>query len=798
MTLSFIGAGCANLQLAKDGQSSYEIVQPDKPTDVDIYSINILAQALKQKTDGIEFPVVSPGNISADKKHIFIGLSSPALKIVGGDPLSELKDQEYVARTAGADIVLYGKGMHGNLYAVCDFMETTLGRRWYTEAVFPENPATWERQESQPVFTVERNLSIEQFYRKGGFSFEYRVPVYPRTFFYQHGLNMGFSERKKELSITTGKATISDGIESLIFMPANCHTLFAYIPPTTEEQAFKRMFDWVVKKDYFKTNPEWFTMNKDGKRIIDQLCFSNSELRKELTKNIMEHIRILKTQGEKNLMIHLSAMDNVGEFCFCPGCQALKKKYGSLGGPIYDYLFELCPAVKEKHPDVMLQTLAYRLSQTQKPPLMPAGQTFPDNLVVVFSDVEDNTDADWNSPTNHPSYEDLLAWCKLTRHIWIWYYPNTYVSRINGNIERLVTDLRLMKKAGVEGVGYEFTSMDTWSGDNFTELQKYIYVKLLKDIDSDVPALVREFTDYQYGQAAPLVRTYLQELEDAQKAASKDTSPAAGRGIERRMTGLTPEILRRWHGYFDQVEKDAVAVPRCLTNARRLRHTLDFATLDQWNELTKAYPDYFKDYLVIKRRLLPLPPWQAAKFEDLELAIKMTGVEKPLPAQFDGIDKTLIKRLIPTRKRGAPKMVMDTDAAFGYGAVVNLPDKPFTFGFYQNDTKTFGLGRSLDSGDIQPGAYNLYKLGEIKVTPDCIIWFSSKSWETNLQLGDRLYSPPSPDNDNRYDVYVSLKFDKPIPPTPSEIEKNDKFSLDMNAPYSVLCDQIIFVKKPVR
>ena len=92
----------------------------------------------------------------------------------------------------------------------------------------------------------------------------------------------------------------------------------------------------------------------------------------------------------------------------------------------------------------------------------------------------------------------------------------------------------------------------------------------------------------------------------------------------------------------------------------------------------------------------------------------------------------------------------------------------------------------MDASGVPRGVYRLYPLGTITVTPNCRIWFSG-SWETKLELGERLYRPPSPDNDNRYDVYVSLKFNPPIPPTPAEIAANDRWSLDINAPYSVLC-----------
>ncbi|MEI7774841.1 MAG: hypothetical protein WCK17_08700, partial [Verrucomicrobiota bacterium] len=131
----------------------------------------------------------------------------------------------------------------------------------------------------------------------------------------------------------------------------------------------------------------------------------------------------------------------------------------------------------------------------------------------------------------------------------------------------------------------------------------------------------------------------------------------------------------------------------------------------------------------------------------------------------------------------------------GYGAVVNLPDRPLTFGFWQEDTRTHGAKQAVDASEVPRGEYWMCALGEITVTPNCRIWLSG-SWETKLELGERLYRPPSPDNDNRYQVHVSLKFNPPIPPTPAEIAANDRWSLDTNAPYSVLCDQIIFVRQP--
>ena len=187
-----IGGGCqallkdkvpgakAALRLAASNQTEYAIVKPEKPTDVDEYAVSTLTNFLFQKTGAI-FPVVLPGQVLPANKYIFVGLNEPARSTLGQDPLALLQDQEYVARSIGDGIFLYGKGLHGNFYAVVDFMESSLGRRWFSRL-------------DQPVFAVTPDLAIPSFDRKAGFSFSCRWPRFPGIYDYQLGANMGFSE----------------------------------------------------------------------------------------------------------------------------------------------------------------------------------------------------------------------------------------------------------------------------------------------------------------------------------------------------------------------------------------------------------------------------------------------------------------------------------------------------------------------------------------------------------------------------------------------------------------------------
>jgi hypothetical protein len=68
------------------------------------------------------------------------------------------------------------------------------------------------------------------------------------------------------------------------------------------------------------------------------------------------------------------------------------------------------------------KTLAYRRSQTQKPPRLPAGEKLPDNLIVSFAPIEDCYFADWThqDPKIQETYQDLKDWAAITHHLWAW------------------------------------------------------------------------------------------------------------------------------------------------------------------------------------------------------------------------------------------------------------------------------------------------------------------------------------------------------------------------------------------
>jgi|GEM_PF-4850839 len=119
-----------DLVLSAQGGTEYVIVPPELASVVDEYSLNVLSAGLKAKT-GIDFPVISSRELSnQQRKRIYVGISSDVIEDLGRDPSSDMADQEIAVQSVGENVYIYEKGLHGNLYAVVDFLDHTLDRRW--------------------------------------------------------------------------------------------------------------------------------------------------------------------------------------------------------------------------------------------------------------------------------------------------------------------------------------------------------------------------------------------------------------------------------------------------------------------------------------------------------------------------------------------------------------------------------------------------------------------------------------------------------------------------------------------
>lgn len=754
-------SGGQAIELADDGKTSYQIVADSAPDGIDAYAAETLARYLKEMT-GSEFPVVAPDARDSDRPAIFIGLSGPALALLeDGDPLAELVDEAHVARTVGPHLLLYGKGHRASLYATMEFLENSLGWRWYSPF-------------EKPVVPKRSTLTLEPFFRQRGFDFVSRqLPMrFDGDFFLQQGVNMGL-----ETKFLKGGEQVPGNLRSWMPNENFVHTTFSYIPPSPDAE-YADEFPWLEKRNYFETHPEFFSLGESGERVPNlQLCFSNRGLRAELTKNVRKQLSI---SGDQQILM-IDAADRPGRFCHCEDCVALEEKHATPGGPLFDYLIELSENLRKDHPETRVKTLAYRRSQTQIPPKLPEGEHLPDNLIIDFAPIEDCYFADWTHPDPNiqETFRHLEGWAAITApgNLWTWMYPNPWgtghVVPV-GNVERVVTNLRLMHEIGVRGIFLDHNGVNSRSG--WSELQAYLVLKLSQDIDADAGALVAEFTDHVYGPAAPLVRGYLEELEEARKAMDR-----FGPGItyksrnfdDRTFPYLTPTNLHRWQQSFDRMLALTADSPRHRGNVEVLRRELDVATLWKWFALKEQFPDAYADHRPVVERIAAAdesvspagikPAWKLAEGEVADFATRIeAGGEKPLPQRFADLPSDRVRSYLPvnSRRGDGPRSLPDPEAAFGLGIVVDQPQVPFRCGFAEWKSRTpsvvlRGPDLEIAPADIEPGKYQLHRLGAFDVTTDdSLIWFG-RSWATSVAIGSRLHFPGET---SRWEAWVSLKF----------------------------------------
>ena len=786
--LTGIGAD-AKLVLAKDGKTDYQIViSGTSPKNV--WDGLFLAWFLKEKT-GAVFPVVGARAMQPKKPAICVGNSSALQKIIGPLPYHGMKDQDHIVKSVGKDIVLYGKGHDADFYAITEFLDRCLGFRIYQRYEIPEIVKT-------------PTLELKPFNWKLSWALSHREMHGPMFSDYFRGENVAsvvFRDRYERRKYSNQFCGVFFPFQEIpvVVQPeqrelGTRHTALKYIP--VKNHPPYTGFPFVENQDYFKTNPEFFSMNRQEKRTTDYLCWSNPKLRAEFTRNIEKHFDAL---GTDNVKIRVSMVDGV-DVCHCPECKKLAKKYGTPGGAFFEYLMELGELFLKKHPRTVIISSFYQKGQTLIPPKFENGKKFPPNLQFGYADIFSKTNKTWDQhPDNRQSFEWLKQAAKLTNRITVMTYYAHYGPMIAflpyASTTVIVDNLRKIAQLGLAGNFFEFAPYNsgfslgsTIHFMNFSDLNLYLFYRFSKNPNLDFEAEVKDFCEHVYGPAAKLAKAYHDELVRVSSTDNPYGIILSAEKFNQELSYLNADNLYKWEKMLDEMSKLVEnSKPLYRKNVADLRRSVDLAVYGRWADVHKKYPEYFKDPAMIRKRIgKPIHPVCRKEVDDYltmaDLHIKYMGKEKPLPAQFKGIPAEKIKRVVPTNyaydgmMSKIPKIVTDDDAAFGYAASVDRPNLPFTFGYCIFGAKN-NISVTLEEWDITPGKYQIFKLGEVKpVTGKSMIWFGH-SWCTNYNATKLM---DLADAQAKYDCWVSLKFPKGYKGGRDEI---------------VLCDQIILVRK---
>ena len=256
---------------------------------------------------------------------------------------------------------------------------------------------------------------------------------------------------------------------------------------------------------YFKDHPEYFSEVR-GKRLgrNSQLCLTNPDVFRIVASNLLAAIR-RDPGGYRYAVTH---NDNQN-YCTCAKCRAVCEEEGSLAGPDIRFVNAIADLVAKEFPGKILSTSAYQY--TRKPP-----RTAPrPNVTVSLCPIECEHSLPLDgSPCekNRRFVEDMRGWARLTRNLAVFDYVANFENYLGPypDVYSLQGNLRFFRDNGVRGV-YEEGDHCGGHGD-FSELKAWLLGKWLWDPELPVGPLLDRFFNGYYGNAAPLVRTYFDEL----------------------------------------------------------------------------------------------------------------------------------------------------------------------------------------------------------------------------------------------------------------------------------------------
>ena len=745
----------AEIRLASGGKTDYTVVAPENPTRDEQAAAEDLAATLSRIT-GAKFPV----NGEAPKK-IYVGRRAPSDR-------TPLKAYERRVMEEHGDLYCYGDGLRGNTFAVYDCLEKCFDCRWYTfygdECIPEKREAVFDRIDLSVV------PSFDSFSYYGGY-------CTTRT-----ATGDAFRRRARIYNI------YGNPPEPLLGADYG-HILGQVLPPGVPLPAgvnpFKPPLKYFRDKAYFKTNPEFFSMDNSGKRIPEfQVCFSNPELRKTLIGNFETVVKSEYRGGPARLLIDLNDKGHAGEyFCRCPECMKLCEKYGSTAGPYWEFVLEICAYFKDRYPQIKLRTSAYGLAAVPPSKIITR---FPANLAISIAPLG-GTNFLRSYGQTPEVYRDIRTWGTFVNGSYgIQLYPTTYPRPLHtyplvADINRLVTNMREAKHLGVNEVRAEFGCYP--HGDmGFNELRVYLLAALTRNVDADADALTKDFMDHYYGAASALMRKYLAELEKCEAA-----EPNWMRyWFDHRsvLQYLTPENLLRWQGYFDEMEKLTADDPKANLHVRRCRTNLDEATMSVWykfkpgempdrdlmnDRYQKTLNDSFRDMLATFDKPSEIDERVAKLCERRGRAMyyhyALAGKWRPLPEKFAKLQKAgKLFRLVPhLNRQPRPRLSDDPAAAAGIAVEGQMP-KRFRFMFqYWHDP----VGEKPPAGASvhfrnkvsakripDDGKYHYHYVGTSRLYRESLIHTAGIRSGSGVMTG-LLYDPTHPEQ--RFDIYISLK-----------------------------------------
>lgn len=489
------------ITLVEKGKSKYTIVIAAQASPSEHRAAEELQRFLFEMS-GAKLPVID------DRKMVrgplvLLGDSAALRRRKLAVELDRAGAEGFVIQTAGSDLVIAGGRQRGTMYGVYTFLDQ-LGCRWFTKDVsrIPKLPTV--------QFAAE-----PQIHRP---AFEYREP------FFTEAWDKDWAARNR----TNGDHTQLD---------ASTGGKLQYYP-------FVHSFNELVPPEkYFKEHPEYFSLI-DSKRRSErsQLCLTNREVLRRAIESVERWI-----QEHPEVTIFSVSQNDWEGWCECDQCRRVEKEEGGEhSGPLLRFVNAVAEDVGKRHPDKLIDTLAYWY--TENPPLKVRPvpnvriRLCPIGICVAHSFA--------TCPRSAYFRKNLKAWSKITNQLYIWHYNTNFSQYLLPfpDFDELAADIPLYEQNGVVGLFMQGAYAPGGGGGEASELRAYVLARQLWDPSVNIDRTVNDFLEGVYGSAAQPVREYFDLLH-------REVRPPAAQHLWIfNVPDYSAELRRRAKNLFTRAE----------------------------------------------------------------------------------------------------------------------------------------------------------------------------------------------------------------------------------------------------
>ena len=731
----------ADICLADNGKAEYLIVVDDRQDGA--------ALELKwhlDKITGCDFRILKEKDYDGKSPAIFLGNTEFARSNKAS--FDDFSLEEWLIRTVGGNVIIGGGELHGTLYGVYDLLENQLDCHWFT---FESISVPSRRKLTFPNLDVHRKPAFAErhiFTRADRMVNPDVIKAYG-----------DFMKRNRNGSIFR---------ESRQYYP--CHNFYRFVDPDK----------------YFASHPEYFSMDKNGKRFFGQigashqggeLCLSNPDVVKITMDSLREFIRKdrdgVSRQQWPNLY-DISQMDECSFLCKCPNCAAITQREGGDSGLLLYFLNQIARKVAKEYPQIMLRTLTYVSTETAPKFARPEP-----NLMVTWCDLYSRSDCyrPLKSRFNTQQYKTFEDWLKTGAKMRVWDYCNmgeAYFNppRIETMVDAIQPDLKLFHDSGVRACFIEMETLLSGNMQNFVDLQIWLGYQLMLDPQRDAEPLIDLYMTRHYGPAAEpmeqflhLVRKEVEEVNVPIPYNSSGTNTYISRAFLQKCHDLLMKarlLAPAGSDYRKRVEKEMISPLAVILRKPELKIAADYNSLRQLYYCLRT--DRIKNYY----------PLQNQKEMQVDLDKEMTVLslsEIPTPEKFRDLPEDQIRKFVYvhfSHYRGAEIVINDPDSTIGKAVVTvpgsahntkNITSEPYpnAFGLYDSGSKSQIVFTAKDVPKDEK--YHWYKVGFFDFHKNSILWMYF--WQIRADLSSVWRPDDGVPDLNKWNVWVSAKFTGP-------------------------------------